>query len=224
MDLAAEWLEAEAWARDQHLDGIIDGAGDGSSFRERLRRAVARGMDRGHTTPQPSQFWRDLTSRLHPSKPGCNEKKVLLNRILSRAGPVEMIVALKEALIAQRGVSTRDEEAGFLRTLATKAPPDLKQLLTAIDAYEDFARAITDAFDGLRHCATIRGRAPVEAQDFASVEATKVALAALARSLQRIHSHPTLLEWERERKELAQAVELFDGVRNASNSFDAVLK
>ena len=42
-----------AWAKDQGLNGIIDAAsGDGSAFRERLRRAVEQGLEKGHTTPQ----------------------------------------------------------------------------------------------------------------------------------------------------------------------------
>ena len=58
-----------------------------------------------------------------------------------------MIARLKQALIAQGGVGGREDEAPFLRKLTGNAPPDLQQLLMAIDAYEAFARAITDAFD-----------------------------------------------------------------------------
>ena len=65
-----------------------------------------------------------------------------------------MIACLKEALVAQGGISEREDEAPFLRKLTAHAPPDLRQLLTAIDAYEAFARAITDAFVGLRCCAS----------------------------------------------------------------------
>jgi hypothetical protein len=50
-----------AWAKDQGLDGIIDASGgEGHAFRERLRRAVAQGMEKGHTTHQSGEFWRDL--------------------------------------------------------------------------------------------------------------------------------------------------------------------
>ena len=213
-----------AWARDQHLDGIIDASdGDGRAFRDRLRRAVAQGLEKGHTTYQPSDFWRDLARRLDPRTPGRNEKKVLLDRILSRAGQVEMVARLKEELIAQGGVGAREEEASFLRKLTGKAPPGLEQLLAAIDAYEAFARAITDAFDGLRYCATSHSGAPVDAQDFSSVKAAKSAVAALGTSLARIRSHPTLLEWERDQKGLTQAVDRFDVVRNTGDLFDAVL-
>jgi hypothetical protein len=213
-----------AWARDQHLDGIIDAsAGDGRLFRDRLRRAVGQGMEKGHTTYQPGEFWRDLARRLDPQKPGRNEKKVLLDCILSRAGEADMIAPLKDALLAQGGVGARKEEAPFLRKLAGEAPSGLQQLLTAIDAYEAFARAITDAFDGLRYCATSHGGAAVDAEDFSSVKAAKSALRALAPSLMRIRSHPTLLEWERDQKGLAQAVDRFEGVRTTGDLFEAVL-
>jgi hypothetical protein len=213
-----------AWARDQHLDGIIDAPdGNGRAFRDQLRRAVAQGLEKGHTTYQPSDFWRDLARRLDPLTPGRNEKKVLLERILSRAGQLEMVTPLKEALIVQGGVGARHEEAPFLRKLTGRAPRDLEQLLTGIDAYEAFARAITDAFDGLRYCATSHGGAPVDAQDFSAVKAAKSALAALGPSLRRIRSHPTLLDWERDQKGLAQSVDRFEGVRTAGDLFDAVL-
>jgi len=71
-----------AWAKDQGLNGIIDAlGGDGRAFRERLCRAVAQGVEKGHTTPQSGEFWRDLARRLDPLSPGRNEKKFLLDRI-----------------------------------------------------------------------------------------------------------------------------------------------
>jgi hypothetical protein len=213
-----------AWARDQHLDGIIDASdGDGRAFRDRLRRAVAQGLDKGHTTYQPGDFWHDLARRFDPMTPGRREKKVLLDRILLRAGQAEMVAHVKDALIAQGGVAAREDEAPFLRKLTRRAPPDLMQLLAAIDAYEAFARVITDAFDGLRYFATGQGGAPVDAQDFSSLRTAKFALDALGPSLARIRSHPTLLEWERDQKGLAQAVDRFGGVKNTGDLFEAVL-
>jgi hypothetical protein len=213
-----------AWAKDQGLNGIIDAfGGDGRAFRERLRRAVAQGREKGHTTPQSGEFWRELARRLDPLSPGRNEKKLLLDRILLLAGPVDMVRRLKEALIKQRGVGERKDEAPFLRGLSVGAPNDLKDLLTAIDAYEGFGRAITDAFDSLRHCASINGCAPVDAGDFSSTRGAKSALAALGPSLARIGSHPALLEWERDRKTLEQAVERFDAVRSGADLFNAIL-
>ena len=213
-----------AWAKDQGLDGIIDASGgDGHAFRERLIRAVTQGMDKGHTTHQSGEFWRELARRLDPATPGRHERKILLGRILSHAGRVEMIACLKEALVAQGGISEREDEAPFLRKLTAHAPPDLRQLLTAIDAYEGFARAITDAFSSLRCCASSHGGAPVDAEDFSSVKATKSALAALGPSLACIRAHPSLLEWERDQKGLGQAVDRFDGVRTGRDLFEAVL-
>ena len=213
-----------AWAKDQGLDGMIDAsAGDGHAFRERLRRAVAQGMEKGHTTWQSPDFWRDLARRLDPSAPGRNERKLLLDRILLRAGRVDMVARLKDALIAEGGVSERQEEAPFLRRLSDGAPSDLNQLLTAIDVYEAFGRAITNAFDGMRHCASVNGGAPVGAQDFSSTPAAKTALAALASSLARIRMHPKLLEWENDHNGLQQAVERFEAVRSGADLFDAML-
>jgi hypothetical protein len=98
------------------------------------------------------------------------------------------------------------------------APAELKQLLTAIDAYEAFGRAITDAFNGLRYCASINRGAPVDAKAFSAAKVVKTALEALGPSLA-----PTLLEWERDQTGLVQALERFEGVRNCADFFDAVL-
>ena len=85
----------------------------------------------------------------------------------------------------EAGVSVREGEAPFLRKLSGCAPAELKQLLTAIDAYEAFGRAITDAFNGLRNCASINRGAPVDAKAFSAAKAAKTALEALGPSLAR---------------------------------------
>jgi hypothetical protein len=213
-----------AWAKDQGLDGIVDASsGGGAAFRGRLQRAVLQGMEKGHTTPQTKEFWHELVRRLDPARPGRNEEKVLLGHILSRAGPVDMIARVCNALVAQGGAPNREDEAPFLRKLSSRAPADLKQLLTAIDAYEAFGRAITDAFNTLRHCASINGGAAVDAEVFSRAKAAKIALEALEPGIARIRMHPTLLEWERDQTGLVQALERFEGVRNCADLFEAIL-
>lgn len=212
-----------AWAKDQDLAGFIDAPKH--TFREKLWRAVAQGLEKGHTTPHSGEFWHEIARRLDPLAPGRSERKFLLDRILLRAGQVDIVAHLKDALIARGGVGERRDEALFLRKVSDDAPADLKQLLRAIDAYEAFGRAITDAFDGLRYCAAVNGGAPVDADGFSSTKAAKSALAALSPSLARIRSHPMLLEWEREREQngLAEAVERFEAVRSGPDLFYAVL-
>lgn len=61
-------------------------------------------MEKGHSTYQSGDFWRELANRLDPTAPGRGEKAILAQRILSRAGQAEMIAHLKDALIAQGGV------------------------------------------------------------------------------------------------------------------------
>ncbi len=213
-----------AWAKDQGLDGIVDAStGAGATFRDGLRRAVAQGLEKGHTTPQPTAFWREIAMRLDPSRLGRKEAKVLLTQILSRAGPVEMVASLKEALVAQRGVDDRDAEAPFLRKLSRHSPAEMRELLTAIDTYEAFGRAITEAFDSLRRSASINGAAPVDAKEFAASSATKSALRALGPSIARVRAHPTLLDWEQDRGNLKVALDGFEAVHDAAALFDAIL-
>jgi hypothetical protein len=212
-----------AWAKDQGLDGIIESpSGDGRAFRDRLRRAVSQGMEKGQTTYQSGDFWRELAVRLDPLKPGNREKKVMLDRIASLSGPPEMITLLKDAIIGRGGVSERKDEAPFIRKLSKSAPTELNQLLTAIDAYEEFGRSITNAFDGLRYCATSNGGAPVDVSEFSNSKAAKSVLATLGSSVARIRSHPTLLEWDK--NGLAQGVERFEGVRTLADLFAATLE
>ncbi|PAY09320.1 hypothetical protein CK489_08220 [Bradyrhizobium sp. UFLA03-84] len=134
-----------------------------------------------------------------------------------------MVARLKDALIGQGGVSGRDQEAPFLRKLTRKAPADLEQLLTAIDAYETFGRAITDAFDALRYCASSHGGAPVDAQTFSASKTVGSSLALLKTGLGRVRAHSALLEWERDEKGIAQAVDRFEDVQTANDLFEALL-
>lgn len=210
-----------AWAKDQGLDGIVESSSAGRAFRDRLRRAVSQGMDKGHTTYQSGEFWRELAVRLDPLKPGSRERRVMLERITSLSGPPEMITLLKDAIIARGGVSERKDEASFVRELSESASTDLNQLLTAIDAYEAFGRSITNAFDGLRYCATSNCGAPIDVTEFSNSKAAKSALATLSLSLTRIRSHPTLLEWDK--NGLEQGIERFEGVRTLGDLFTATL-
>lgn len=217
-----------AWAKDQGLDGIIDASSsEGAAFREKARRAVAQGMEKGHTTPQAGGFWRDLAGRLNPAHPGRHEAKVLLRLILSRAGHEDMIASVKEALVAQGGVKSREVEADFLRKLKStgRVLPELKLLLTAIDSYEAFCRAVSDVFDELRYRASSNGRAPVDHNVFSGLKTAKKALEGLASGIRRIQEHPTLLvEWESNQDGLVQTLSRFENVRNSNELFDALLE
>lgn len=212
-----------AWGKDQGLDGIIDASsGPGHDFRERLRRVVTQGLEKGCTTHQPGEFWRELALRLDPSLPGPREAKVLLDRILSRAGNAEMVGQISNALVLRGKVGRRDDEAPFLRKLVANASGDLKTLLTAIDTYEAFARTITNALDTLRYCASQNGGAPVSAEDLRSAGTGKSALDNLAPSIARVRAHSMLLEWL-QALGLANVLERFDAVRSHADLFDAVL-
>ncbi|MBR0689890.1 hypothetical protein JQ594_28545 [Bradyrhizobium manausense] len=210
-----------AWAKDQGLEGFLDATHH--ALRERLRRAITQGMERGQTTRQPTDFWTELARRLDPAAPGPNERTVLLDRIRLRAGPIEFTAGLTKELITRGGLNSRDEEPDFIRKLTAHAPEGFKHLLTAIDAYEAFGRAITDAFDALRYCSSFIGGGPIDAEAFSSVESAKSALAVLAPSIARIRTHPTLLEWDEDQASLASAIAHFDAVRTGEQLFSAIL-
>lgn len=213
-----------AWAKDQGLDGFVDASsGLGHELRERMRHVVKQGLEKGHTTSQAKYFWIELAQRLDPQRPGRNESRILLDRILTRSGPMEKVGQLKDALIGQGGVEEREAEAPFLRQLSRRAGQDLKEVLTAIESYEVFGRVMTYAFDGLRYLSSQNGAAPIDAGDFAATKEAKSAVRELGPAVARVRVHPKLLEWEREQPTLLQGVERFEAVRSEADLLEAVL-
>jgi hypothetical protein len=211
-----------AWAKDQGLGGILDSStGPGHDFREKLRRAVAQGMEKGHTTHQPGDFWREVARRLDPSRPGARESKVLHHRLRDRSGPPDMVRHLIDALVRRRAVVEPDEEAAFLRSITGRAPIEMREILSAIDAYEGFCRVLTDVFDELRYLSSSARGALIGADELARWAKSVSALEALRSSLDRVRTHGHLLEWE---QGLEGALARFESVATESALFGAILE
>ena len=121
-------------------------------------------------------------------------------------------------------MSSRDDEPFFLRKLHVKASADLKELLSAIDAYETFGRVITDAFDVMRYLSTANGGSFVDSKDFAASPLVPRLMKRLRPSVTRIKNHTSLLDWETPHKGLAQSIEYFEPVKSAADLFTSVLE
>ncbi|MGH8502866.1 MAG: hypothetical protein ACREVE_10450 [Gammaproteobacteria bacterium] len=212
-----------AWEKDQKLPGFLNASsGAGACFREGLRRAVQQGMHKGHTTPQSVEFWKELTDRLDPGCAGPAEKKMLLKLIGERAGKPEHIRCIIGALKAQKRPLTYPEEAGFLRALASRAPVDLVERLSAIDTYEAFCRPVTYAFEWIRHLSTTLHSAPVGVKEFAECQATKRVANRIRVAVRRATDHDPLMMWERAFKE--DVLPRFRHVKDAKDVFHSVVE
>lgn len=216
------WEVLGAWEKDQSLPGFVDGnTGAGADFRNHLRRVVAQGMASGSTTHQPGDFWNEIAARLDPSRPGKREGKVLLQRICERSGPLEMVSVVTQGLLKAGEPVDADSEPDFLRSIGKSAGPGLRELLTAIDAYEAFGRALTDAFDGLRHLSTRAKGAMIDIDEIARARSTSASLKVLHPAIRRVRNHEQLLLWE---KGLESALAYFDEAADAKRFVQALLE
>jgi hypothetical protein len=157
----------EAWERDQGLEGFLRGReGTGAALRETLRRAVRDGLDSGHTSHRPGQFWSAIARHLDPARPGRRERAVLLDLIDHRAGLPEAVQFITASLRERSAPLDYADEAEHLRSLRGAAPASLRPVLAAIDKYESLCRPLTDAFDWMRFLASQEPSHGMSPEDF----------------------------------------------------------
>lgn len=104
--------------------------------------------------------WESLGTHLNPSDAGPTERAVLRDLLLSEAGGGYR-GAVYDELARWSAAPTTDEQA-FYRALAARVDGELHDLLRAIEHYEAFARAITNAFEAALDVAS-RTEAPASA-------------------------------------------------------------
>jgi hypothetical protein len=193
-----------AWEQDRDLAGFLDGReGAGAKFRNRLRVAVEQGMQRAATTAQNAAFWDELAGHLDPNTPGAKERGILYQVI--RSGSLrdpctsELVARLEERGSPISWV----EEAGFLRTLPSRVPPELRSLLSAIDVYENLCRPVTDGFNLIRHLSAVSSNAPIGPKEFAGQDAARRLVPRVAESAHLASECQELLDREPAVRDLA---------------------
>jgi len=174
----------QAWERDQNLPGFWSGVSGGSgggapgaALRDDLVRAVRSGLAAGHTTAPPRwPHWATLARIFHPALAGRSERAILFDRLRDPAmtrsadpGAASARAELVAALQEHGRAVARDEEPAFLRGLQRRCSPLLRSRLRQIDAFEAFARPLTDALSWLRHLGALSGSGAVIPADFAGV-------------------------------------------------------
>jgi hypothetical protein len=208
------------WADEQGLDGFCGGnSGSGADLRSALQKAVRDAMRDGTTAPRPASFWQSIVRHLDPARPGRHEAALLLELIEARAGQSDEVGYLINRLRRGGDALAPMDEPAFLRELTARAPERLQTHLRAIDAYEDFCRPLTDAFDWLRFLASSSPTRSVTRAEFNAAAPIKSLATRLKKAIETIEEHPTLTELWPDRaealiplRESASAPILFDGV------------
>lgn len=148
----------EAWRADQGLAGFAgEGRGAGREVFEKIRRAMARGLEAGESVAPPHwDGWAFFRDHLAPRQVGAREKQVLDDLLHGRASGFrhEMLEAFVSAE-GQRAAFAAFERPGrawdtalhelLLERHAGNGP--LVALVRAAQAYERLARLLTDAFE-----------------------------------------------------------------------------
>lgn len=140
-----------AWAKDRGLSPA-----DADALIAQWRDAVLRSIsaDRPRTNPRWTAVdWRELADAFAPEQGGRAERKLLRSMLLSDGpkalGALPQIWELYESGTVENDASEQEVLAA-LKTLA----PHLTPRIDAIVAYERFARALTNAYDAIRICAS----------------------------------------------------------------------
>ncbi|HOI55907.1 MAG TPA: hypothetical protein PLP01_11705 [Phycisphaerae bacterium] len=151
----------ETWADEQNLAGFVGtGGGDGHLVLQRLREAIDDGLDSGCVARKANWRYGEFFSKhlghyevgpkeariLHEiiRSPGKGFRRQVLDFLAADAGQ-KLTRPFAEGSESLGSVERRVHEA-----MSRTAPPELRRLLEAIQAYEHFARLLQDAFDDCR--------------------------------------------------------------------------
>lgn len=149
--LTAGFEVLTAWERDQGLGGFTTSTGAGADLRRVLQRAVWQGLVKREIAEVPKDLRQRIVRHLHPLEPGTSERAALW-RGLTQSDPMRREYA--ELLTSAEGQHTWSEcggsESKYQRWAQRHASGSLSQLLSAIRAFEQFARALFDAFEEIR--------------------------------------------------------------------------
>lgn len=137
------------WAREQRLEGFAGSeSGPGQVVRAQLKEAVQAGLEKRATARSGGWTgWEFFREHLAPYTAGTKEAKFISTALINdRKGFRREVI---EFLISPKGRQTWEatgSEREFHQALRITASQELRQLLDAIDAYEEFSRLCHDAF------------------------------------------------------------------------------
>ncbi len=173
-----------AWERDQELHGFTgSGDGPGKVVRHRLLDAVRDGLEKGAVARKAGwSGWNFFGDHLGIYEAGGREVQVIKRALLHSATGYrrEVMSALLSddgrVLWAEQVNAETYSERRFHELLLSNSDGELRDLLRAIDAYEQFSRLLQDAFDDcLFHLSKHRKR--VQPSAFVQLEGVQRAAA-----------------------------------------------
>ena len=144
----------KAWEKEQGLEGFSgSGVGPGKAVRRRLVDAIQNGLDNGCVYRKVGwDDWQFFSKHLGTYDAGKQESRVIKQALLNPTSGCRKEVL--EILISEEGRRLWAEgpsERRFHKLLRKFASAKLKDLLYAIDLYEEFSRFLQDAFDDVLH-------------------------------------------------------------------------
>jgi hypothetical protein len=149
--LKAGELILSAWEADQGLAGFRSSNGNGAvgaELRKDLLSWVRYGMQHKHTKPLGSAGWEKMAKFFNPHKTGPLEAAALWNAIKGD-DPMRSEYATK--LISRKGQAAWRKAEGshavYHNWLVGHCSTNMKGLISAIQAFEHFARLLQDAFN-----------------------------------------------------------------------------
>ena len=142
----------QVYEREQDLAGLhTNRNGAGRNFRDQMSKAIEDGLKKGCVDRR--WYWyfnQTLASKLHPAEPGTKEADFLYDLI--RNDKQQMRKELLDGLCAytkefdwKAGI----EESHFHSYLMKRVRTEIRQLLEAIRAYEQFSRILINAFEAM---------------------------------------------------------------------------
>ncbi len=142
------------WERENNLPGFLAGRdGEGARWRRELTKAVETGLAEGHANrPQGWDGWKFFADYLRPRQVSRAEADAIYQKILNTNVETPHRRPLLDFLTSKAGKnvwSTLESERAFHLEFMKNADRDLKNLLEAILAYEQFSR---DLQNGFEHC------------------------------------------------------------------------
>jgi hypothetical protein len=184
------------WSEEQGLPGFIGTAGgEGAQWRRILRSAVEEGLAKGCIDQSPNwKGWDFFRDHLSVYGVGRREASLIHRLLLTSADGYrrDVLEFLASPIGQKRWIAANDSERKFHASLQKAASPDLIALLTAIGAYETFARQMQDAFDDCL-LEMSRQRQRTKPADMAASTAVQLAADSVPGSFSSVRDHLSVI-------------------------------
>lgn len=176
------------WEKEQGLDGFISsGDGEGNRIRRQMIEAIKDGLAAGAVARRDGWTgWNFLSDHLDIYDVGAQESRIISRALLNDASGFRG--ELLRGLVHPEGWKTwwgevqqrSFSERRFHEWIMSRASPQLKELLRAIDTYERFCRLLQDAFDDCLFCMS-QNRRRVAPEEFTRLPGVRRAARAVPR-------------------------------------------